>query len=137
MKRLVDDIPSYFESFIRELSTEFYLIQKGVRSCALLVFPHYDREEDIVNEYLKCDMDVSVKWEFSEFETEEGGNFCELFLYKYSHQLDMKHAIDIIKSCADNPKHEYIAEWMLGKLLGYSDENMEEFLKTVKKFPSI
>lgn len=53
----------------------------------------------------------------------ENENWKSIFIYKH------KYLIDIIKNIPDNPTTIY-EHWILGKLFGYSDEAIGEFINT-------
>ena len=110
---------------ISEVENECYLIDKGVRSCALVpVSGFYQNEMDILSKleevvlnhklhsytikqkFLDCDLEVYIFW-----------------IYKYHHQLAL---IKYVESKSDNK--DILSEWIIGKLLGYSDESMEDYL---------
>lgn len=118
---------------ISEVENECYLIDKGVRSCALVsVSGFYQNEMDILSKleevvlvhklhsytikqkFLDCDLEVYTFW-----------------IYKYHHQLAL---IKYVESKSDNK--DILSEWITGKLLGYSDESMENYL-TMKLFDKI
>lgn len=51
-------------------------------------------------------------------------NWYEFWVYTYPHILD------VIKSVPDSPSSAY-DHWILGKLFGYSDHSISEFLTTI------
>lgn len=109
---------------ISEVENECYLIDKGVRSCALLsISGFYQNQIDIISKmeeivlnhklhsytfkqrFLDCDLEVYTFW-----------------IYKYHHQLAL------IKYLENKSNKDLCSEWITGKLLGYSDESIEEYL---------
>lgn len=109
---------------ISEVENECYLIDKGIRSCALLtVSEYYQNEMDIISKledivfnhklhsclykqkFEDCDLEVYTFW-----------------IYKYHHQLAL------IRYVSEIEEKTILSEWITGKLLGYSDESMESFL---------
>lgn len=109
---------------ISEVENECYLIDKGVRSCALLsVSGYYQNDLDIISKmeeivlnhklhsykfkqkFLDCDLEVYTFW-----------------IYKYHHQLAL------IKYLSKIEGRDFLSEWIIGKLLGYSDESIEDYL---------
>lgn len=119
-----------------ELADNIYLIKKGVRSCFMESIT--GAKEDIVNQERK---ELSVFHQLQKIKVyiEENG----LCFYAYQLAKDKDDADDrlsfiywaykyphqgvILRSLQG--KHSYIEEWIIGKLLGYSDEAMEEFLQ--------
>lgn len=109
---------------ILEVENECYLINKGVRSCALLsVSGFYQNEEDII---VKLE-DLILNHNLQSFVYKQKFNDCNLevysfWIYKYHHQLALIKYISKLK------ERDFLSDWIIGKLLGYSDESMESFL---------
>ena len=133
----------YFEQ-LKEISDNCYLITKGVRSCYLgsvsgptehyvygqsddihIVYSLDEKLAEIEKMAKSYDLYfVAYKKKLENFDDDH--EHAEIWIYKYPHQLH------IIRMFTEKESY-YLREWAIGKLLGYSDEAMEEFL--TKKFP--
>ena len=103
---------------------EMYLLYKGVRNCALLE-NHYEKSLDIrkdfrqiksfANQYnLKIVMYVKSKLKQ-----------YRCYVYRYNYQRIL---IDFVEHDFNSPQSQFISEYIIGKLLGYSDKSMSECL---------
>ena len=100
------------------LREHIYLINRGVRDCAWL--------DCKLNMYSKvCEKLDKNKLKHYDDEVNTGSNFLgvvkRIFIYKYEHQLNL------FKFCLPFPR-TYEKHYILGKLFGYSDKAIEEFL---------
>lgn len=119
------------DSYRSKVGNECYLIKKGVRSCALvtITFDINDNPDDIDEALYRLDQDAlqfdcRTYWKKMELDEEYGDDrpSYSFWIYRYDHQLPL------IKVILNSPAKTYITEWMTGKLLGYSDADMEEYL---------
>lgn len=129
----------YFDK-LEEVMDNCYLINKGVRSCYMTTVtgPDEDYESGVYeNPYIVISVSKKVK-AIEDYAKKEGLYFYSYklkdleedialdqytyccWIYKYPHQGI------ILKSLPG--EHGFIEEWIVGKLLGYSDAAMEEFL---------
>lgn len=132
----------YFDQ-LKEISDNCYLIEKGVRSCYLGVVTgpsesydygtsddkHYVYSlDEKLKEIEKMVKSYDLHFAYYKKKTEEWEDHerADIWIYKYPHQ---GHIIKMIA----NDESYYSKEWIVGKLLGYGDEAMEEFL--TKEFP--
>ena len=134
----------YFD-LLKEVSDNCYLITRGVRSCCYfrdIVGPietyiaSYKDGKILqiysLDEKLKA-IENTVKPYGLHFvaykekvKDKDHPRSADVWIYRYAHQGEL------IKMFA-NEESYYLKEWVIGKLLGYSDEAMEEFL--TQKFP--
>lgn len=120
-----EKLSDYYKSFIRTWENELYLIDRGVRSVCT-DFLHYDKNDrDAVELIYELEqMTVRRNLYFATFDAvdkEDGKTNLVVYAYKYMHQLPLIKYVE-------NGEKGYIREWILGKLLGYSDESMDEYL---------
>lgn len=116
-------------SLIDNILNEVYLINKGVRTCALLEGTSFssDTEEESVYqiEQLILKNGLNYFWVKHEKSEDYADNvYYTVYIYKYEHQRYILSYLEN-KMRDQNP---LIYEWMMGKCLGYSDEAMEQFL---------
>ena len=121
------------DSLVDQLNDDIYLIDKGVRNCALHTASSYKLDDVIKFLEFACKSNVSGKFicKFALFEEvndeiDEEDKDYKLFLYRYPHQ------VAIFERCLQM-KDPLLYEWTLGKLLGYSDESIEGFLQHIRK----
>lgn len=102
------------------IKEHIYLIKKGVRSCAWLdcIFEMYNEICKIINQenLMHYEDEINIEDFFIK----------RIFIYKYPHQLKM------FKSCMPYP-NTYEKHYILGKLFGYSDDAIEDFLDNCDK----
>ena len=127
---------NYFNRMNSIISDNAYMIHKGVRSCALIedVVGYEDKslgneidiletllefEQTVLRYKLKC---VWFKYPDSACEN-DGLQHYSFWIYKYPHQLPL---IKIVEEKL--PNDDFICNWIIGKLLGYHDSEMENFL---------
>lgn len=118
--------------YIDRIMNECYLIDKGVRSayteCIVLIERNESDKEDNAN-YLKEVVDTvkrnNLICYLTEYERDPDDypdkRYFNLWVVKYPHQLKLVKKLPYIKN-------DYIREYLKGKILGYSDSSMEEFL---------
>ena len=117
------------DRYLDKANNESYLINKGVRTCALLtVVSHKDDGMDVQELLYKLEQLIlhhglnSIPLELQRDEDDDpNARFFEFWIYSYPHQLA------VIKAIHDTPR-SFLREWVVGKLLGYSDMSMEEYL---------
>lgn len=120
-----EEKPIWFTKIVDQYLNEEYLIKKGVRSCAMfaigipknddIYFYLSELETMIARDGLQCSRYMD------NVNTSDDTIVYILYVFKYSHQ---KLIIEYIERKLTG----YIYQWALGKLLGYSDEEMERFL---------
>lgn len=133
----------YFEK-LNIVSDNCYLITKGVRSAYTdtITGPLEDYEigtDDNRKMVYSCNSKLreikklvesynlyfyAYKPEINPIEDVEG---VVIWIYKYKHQLN------IIKNIIGLDDDSWLKAWIIGKLLGYSDESMEDFLSKIHK----
>ena len=96
------------------ITNEFYLMDKGVRNACLITF--HNRQEanlikDLCNEYRYH----PLLWD----EYKSGS----ILVCKYIYQIELAKEISLKLE-----KHSFLYEYILGKLLGYTDDAMEQHL---------
>lgn len=121
-----------------QIVNECYLIKKGVRSCFLEVVSGpketieyedeivelsiaeklFKLEQVVVNEGLMCRWYKREKDQYDDPDEE----YYSFWICRYTHQLAVINAVE-----ASRPWN-FLTQWIVGKLLGYSDQSMEEFL---------
>ena len=107
---------------------EIYLINKGVRSCAsdTVRICEDDSSEEVLNNLEQ--MTIRDNLHFIAFKMKPCSDdppeveYWMIYACKYAHQ------IPIIKFLEAYQGPKYIYDYIMGKLLGYSDAAMEEFL---------
>ena len=102
---------------IELINSEIYLLEKGVRDCALL-----DISEEKLGSLLEILESKHLKYVVEK--GDDGWGKKLVFVYKYSHQKTMYEIASKLKGIA----YHYI----LGKLFEYSNESIEEFLCKIK-----
>lgn len=107
---------------------ECYLINKGIRSCAsLTIGVHGSKDDSAVFLYQLEQIVLSHGLHSVAFELPRGEDdspddwFFDFWVYSYPHQLPVINAIQ-------NVPRSFLREWAIGKLLGYSDQSMEDYL---------
>jgi len=104
------------------LSNEVYLITKQVRSCTWIDFP-----EEIIpyieQEIIRLIQIEKLKYYVLPFDLMDNAikKYIQIFIYKYNwqKQLFIKHI---------NERDTLTAEFIFGKLFGYSDESINKYL---------
>lgn len=128
-----EEVRRYIQRIERKAMNECYLISKGVRSCMQMdVIGIKD-----VNENCPCITDIllsleqvglhydlnSVWFKYKDqSDVKEGFESYSFWVYRYPHQLP------IIRAVEEVDERNLLVDWITGKLLGYSDASMEEYL---------
>jgi hypothetical protein len=135
-KRTTEEVKSYFAGEIENLC---YMVDKEVKPCALSGFSiMFDDEKNIdtidrtplykIENYIKNHY-PNLKFYTKEVVTTNSKNKKELhfkvYIYKYP------HLENVIKNIPKEPKD--VRHWYMGKLFGYSDNMIEEFLNRQSK----
>lgn len=119
--------------YVGRLMNECYLIEKGVRSAYTEVLTMVERDEsdkEYNSKYLDEIKDVVNRngllylieeWERDPNDYYKDRKYYNMWVVKYPHQLVLVKKLPYIKS-------RYLREYLKGKILGYSDESMEEYL---------
>lgn len=122
---------------MEQIMDNCYLIKKGVRSAYLctitapidaiefddMSIANLQTRLKEIEEYAKEEGLFFYAYSLprsEEFELDDEESAC-VWIYKYPHQGQ------ILRSLKGD--HSFLEEWIVGKLLGYSDESMEAFLK--------
>ena len=118
---------TYLENLETRVMENLYLLDKGIRDCALMECGDTDENgnipeevEDMVYKHLSTHSNIRVVFKTFEY---GDGKFVDALFYKYNFQR-----ILIEKLYTDIPSHSFLYEYCLGTLLGYSGASMEEFL---------
>ena len=101
---------------------QIYLIKCGVRDCALIDIPTniYSKFENDLNEYMNQFMIKSYIHYWN--------NYISFFLYKRDFQLELFKECFLTYFENDTLLERSLKDqYILGKLLGYSEESMEEY----------
>lgn len=109
------------------ISNEVYYLYKGVRTCALIPLDGNEKLEEILElrdylEWLCTTGEVQLK--FGVFQERD-----EIFIYTYEHELKIYELVSKMYAVGLANEIHYMREFILGKLLGYSSESMERYLK--------
>ena len=102
------------------------LIDKGVRDCALIVpIPCNDELQNTIFtiEQMAINSGFRVVVNHVTDDTDPSNEFCEVYIYKYNYQ---RIIINIILE--DKKIDRFLKEYLLGTLLGYSAQSMEEYI---------
>lgn len=118
---------TFLENLESRVVENLYLLDKGIRDCALMECGDVDENGNIPEEvedmiYKRLSTHSNIKVVFKTFEYGDG-KFVDALFYKYNYQR-----ILIEKLYTDIPSHSFLYEYCLGTLLGYSGASMEEFL---------
>lgn len=118
---------TFLENLESRVVENLYLLDKGIRDCALMECGDADENGNIPEEvedmvYKRLSTHSNIKVVFKTFEYGDG-KFVDALFYKYNYQR-----ILIEKLYTDIPCHSFLYEYCLGTLLGYSGASMEEFL---------
>lgn len=120
-----EKLSDYYKSIINTWENDLYLLDRGVRSvCKEFLRYEKNNENTISLIHELQQMTITRNLYFKTFDTvskEDGKINLAIYAYKYIHQLPL------IKYVESGEKG-MIREWILGKLLGYSDESMDEYL---------
>lgn len=132
----------YNDRALAEEKEATYLIEKGVRDAALVTLRdpnYYDtvmEDENHLLEDIAIDcLSRNLKYKFIPFTTKEGEDYIDVFIYKYDHQWEMYQTATVLTHSEENEAVR-AGEWMIGKLLGYSEESIGKYLNN-QKYPNI
>ena len=123
---------TYLENIETRVMENLYLLDKGIRDCALMECGDVDENgnipkdvEDMIMKRLSTHSNIRVVFKTFKYLKcgDEYGISIDAFFYKYNFQR-----ILIEKLHTDIPTHSFLYEYCLGTLLGYSSASMEEFL---------
>lgn len=98
------------------ITNEFYLMDKGVRNACLIDFNNSQESDfikDLCNEYGYH----PILWGGDEHAS--GSILVCKYIYQIELAREMSNKLE---------KHSFLYEYILGKLLGYTDESMEQYL---------
>ena len=122
---------------LREIDDHIYLLKKGVRGAYMTTITAPRDPIEFAEE--RVDSLSEILSELEEYVVEEGLYFHS-YLLDHNEKFDLDdedtavvwiyrfpHQGEIIRSLKGD--HSYVEEWIVGKLLGYDDYAMEEFLK--------
>lgn len=115
-----------FEDKINSVLNEIYLVEKGVRS--MFEFGFTCPKESVSTELYKVEQfalhNNMLSYAFDTGSDDEitGDAFITCYFYKYHHQLVI---LKYLKECKNN----LVRKWIEGKLLGYSEEAIKDFLE--------
>ena len=114
------------ESKLAEIRNDLYLIYHGVRDCCIHSVYRQLEDEEFMESIEKDVKFYKLKYLINDYGDEV---YKELFFYKYDHQRVMYMISDAVRGQSD--VGVYVSEYITGKLLGYSNQDMEEFLERV------
>lgn len=108
------DTSYYTGQIFGELETYCYMVSRGCKPVAVMSLQnkYIDEAKEIIET-------KSLKF-YSEFLYE---GWSTIYIYKH------KYLLDIIKSSPEKPETAY-EHWILGKLFGYSDEEIGKFIES-------
>ena len=112
---------------LTKISNDLYLIYHGVRDCCI----HSVYSEQLEDEEFMEKIEKDVKFYKLKYLINDYGDevYKELFFYKYDHQRVMYMISESVRGQSD--VGVYVSKYITGKLLGYSNQDMEEFLERV------
>ena len=116
---------------LTKISNDLYLIYHGVRDCCMhTISADIFEDKEFVNRIKKDAEFYKVKYIITDFTDYNDLKYKTIFFYKYDHQKVMYLITEIIPK-NENPVNGYVYQYIIGKLLGYSNQDMEEFLERV------
>lgn len=104
----------YMESLKCEIEAYCYMVERGKPAAMLAI---QDKHIKKIKEYI-CSQYKQIKV----FECRLSEGWRTLWIYKHDYM------IDVIKSLPEKPKTVF-DHWVLGKVFGYSDEAIAEFIR--------
>jgi len=121
---------TFLENLESRVVENLYLLDKGIRDCALMECGDTDENgnipeeiEDMIYKHLFTHSGIRVV--FKTFKCDgEDGKYVDALFYKYNFQRILIEKL----YTSDIPSHSFLYEYCLGTLLGYSGASMEEFL---------
>ena len=114
-----------------ELSINIYLLQKGVRDCALLSINLFGTKEKKLDELFEIEQYIissNLYYHILKYTDDDEDSFSEdlsIYVFKYPHQ---RMVIDTLENDKRFTKGSFMFEYLRGTLLGYSGEEMEKYL---------
>ena len=115
-------------SKLAEILNDLYLIYHGVRDCCTHTIPDDILEDEEFMDMIKKETEFyKVKYIITDFTDENDLKYKTIFFYKYDHQKVLYLITENIPKNG-NPVNGYISQFIIGKLLGYSNQDMEEYL---------
>lgn len=114
-----------------ELSINIYLLQKGVRDCALIPINLFGNKEKKLDELFEIEQYIissNLYYHIIKYNNEDEDSFSEdlsIYVFKYSHQ---KMVIETLENDKRFTKGSFMHQYLTGTLLGYSGEEMEKYL---------
>ena len=129
------EVQFHLEKLRRNLFNECYLISKGVRSCMQMTVVGLKEANDDCPGVADMLFDLeqvglhynlrSLWFKYKDqSDVQDGFEAYSFWVYRYSHQLPIIKAVEE----ADSKGKSILLEWIIGKLLGYSDDAMEQYL---------
>ena len=116
------------ESKLTEIMNDLYLIYHGVRDCCMhTISADILEDEEFMNSIKKEAEFYKVKYTITDFTDENDLKYKTIFFYMYDHQKVMYLITESIPNNG-NPLNGYASQYIIGKLLGYSNRDMEEYL---------
>ncbi len=127
------EVQLHLEKLRRKLFNECYLISKGVRSCTQMTVVGLKEANDDCPGIADMLFDLeqvglqyklhSIWFKYKDqSDVKDGFEAYSFWVYSYPHQLP------IIKAVEETDSTGILVDWITGKLLGYSDAAMEEYL---------
>ena len=127
------------EDEVMKVYNETYLMTKGVRDAALLTLSDpdyydtvYDEQDETLKDIVADILSRGFKYKFIPFTTSDGLDYMDIFIYKYDHQWEMYEASQIMKASKDDDAYR-LGEYLMGKILGYSEEDIHDYLDNPNK----
>ena len=112
-----------------EISNEIYLLHTGVRNCCII--DSVDEEDIKLIKKLISRDEYRIRDE-KYWDPINGKWINNIYIYKYDFQEKL---IDIIiKAYEAGVDNHFLMQYALGKLLGYSDDSMEDYFKRLEKY---
>jgi len=104
-----------------EFSNEIYLLKTGVRDCCLI--------EEVSDEDIKLITDLVLEdgYRIKINKTFDPKYRPDVYVYKYDYQDKLINLI--IEAYNSGKATDFLIQYSLGKLLGYSDQSMDEYFK--------
>ncbi|MNW52994.1 hypothetical protein D3C74_305350 [compost metagenome] len=95
-----------------EIRTHCYMIERGCKPASCM---------PIQNRYVGMTIDICRSYNVKNYLEKLTDGWMTVWFYKYEHMLD------IIRNVPDKPETAY-DHWVLGKLFGYDEESIGEFI---------
>ena len=116
------------DMILNNVLNEIYLMEKGVRDCVLIDDIPCANSDELRNTIFSIEQFATtsgfrVVVNHVTDDADPSNEFCEVYIYKYNYQ---RLIINIILE--DKKIDKFLKEYLLGSLLGYSAQSMEEFI---------